>query len=172
MKVVRWAMTLFLLPVPILIYAQWPIGTLPRKTFADRVVVEKSEHRLTLYRDNQSLKVYRVALGRGGLADKQCEGDNRTPEGVYTIDSRNAQSGFYRALHVSYPDAAHVARARQSGCSAGGSIMVHGIKNGLGWLGRLHRLVDWTAGCIAVTNEEIEELWRVVPDGTPIEIRP
>lgn len=88
------------------------------------------------------------------------------------LDYRNARSSFHRSLHVSYPDSADVARARAAGVDPGGMIMVHGIRNGLGWLGRLHRALDWTDGCIAVTNREIEEIWRAVPDGTPIEIRP
>jgi murein L,D-transpeptidase YafK len=100
------------------------------------------------------------------------EGDNRTPEGRYIIDSRNAQSTFHRALHVSYPSAADRARACAEGYKPGGDIMIHGMRNGFGWLGRAHRLFDWTRGCIAVTNDEIDEIWRVVPDGTPIKIQP
>jgi len=96
----------------------------------------------------------------------------KTPEGVYKIDNRNAQSSFHLALHISYPSNDDNARAAERGVSAGFDIMIHGIRNGLGWMGAFHRRKDWTAGCIALNNEEIEELWRVTPDGTTIEIRP
>jgi murein L,D-transpeptidase YafK len=138
---------------------------------ADRIVVEKGARRLTIYREGAPLKVYRVALGRDPLGPKQVEGDGRTPEGLYTIDWRKLDSSYHRALHVSYPNQQDVARARQRGESPGGSIMIHGLPNGLGWIGTAHRATDWTDGCIAVTDDEIEELWAAIPDGTPIEIR-
>ena len=96
----------------------------------------------------------------------------KTPEGVYKIDSRNPQSNFHLALHISYPSDEDNARAAAHGVNAGFDIMVHGIRDGMGWIGALHRCTDWTAGCIALTDEEIEELWRVTPDGTVIEIDP
>jgi murein L,D-transpeptidase YafK len=101
---------------------------------------------------------YRIALGGEPLGPKAKEGDERTPEGEYLIDRRHATSAFYRALHISYSNAADRERARTNGVLPGGDIMIHGIKNGFGWLGRLHRLVDWTDGCI--TDEEIREIWR------------
>jgi murein L,D-transpeptidase YafK len=88
------------------------------------------------------------------------------------LDYRKPDSAFHRALHISYPAPADMARAAQSGVKPGGFIMVHGIRNGLGWIGRLHRLRDWTDGCIAVTDRDIEEIWRTVPDHTPILIEP
>jgi murein L,D-transpeptidase YafK len=88
------------------------------------------------------------------------------------VDSHNPGSAFHRALHVSYPSAADVARAKAGGYEPGGEIMVHGIHNGLGWIGKAHRWLDWTTGCIAITDPEIEELYRIVPDGTRIDIRP
>ena len=139
---------------------------------ADRIVVEKSARRLTLFSGRRALKSYRVALGPAPLGAKQCEGDGRTPEGVYAIDSRNRQSAYHRALHVSYPEQRDVANARRIGCRPGGAIMIHGLKNGFGSIGAAHANVDWTAGCIAVTNAEIEEIWRAVPNGTEIDIRP
>lgn len=96
----------------------------------------------------------------------------KTPEGVYKIDSRKADSDYHRALHISYPSAEDVARAAERGVSAGSDIEIHGLPNGRGAIGAAHRLSDWTAGCIALTDDEIEELWRVTPDGTVIEIRP
>jgi murein L,D-transpeptidase YafK len=149
-----------------------PVTPLPDNVFADSIVVEKSTHRMNLFKNGELLRTYKVALGRGGPERKSQEGDARTPEGAYYIDSRNPQSGFHRALHVSYPDANDVAAAQARGVSAGSDVLIHGIRNRLGWLGRLHRLVDWTAGCIAVTDGEMDEIWRVVPDGTPILIKP
>jgi murein L,D-transpeptidase YafK len=139
---------------------------------ADRVLVEKQAHRLTLFHRGAVLRAYTVALGTGGLGRKERQGDRLVPEGEYTIDGRNAASAFHRALHVSYPNAEDRARARALGVSPGGDIMIHGIKNGYGWVGHRHLLRDWTLGCIAVTDEEIEEIWRLVPDGTLVEIRP
>jgi len=111
-------------------------------------------------------------LGRNPIGAKQEEGDMKTPEGIYRIDSRNPKSDYHLALHVSYPSEEDTARATERGVNAGFDIMVHGIRNGGGWIGAFHRMDDWTAGCIAMTDEEIEELWRVTPDETPIEIRP
>jgi murein L,D-transpeptidase YafK len=145
---------------------------LPSNSIADRVRVEKSARRLTLLRGGTPLKTYRVALGRAPVGPKEQEGDQRTPEGLYLIDFRKEDSDFHRALHLSYPDDRDVARAAANGVSPGGDIMIHGIRNGLGWIGAFHRRTDWTAGCIAMTDFEIEEIWRAVPDGTAIEIRP
>ena len=139
---------------------------------ADRIVILKAKRELTLYLGSKPLRTYRVALGPSPVGAKQCEGDNRTPEGTYRIDSRNANSHYHRSLHVSYPNATDVANARKAGCRPGGDIMIHGITNGLGWIGSAHRAKDWTAGCIAVTDGEIEEIWEAVRNGTTVEIRP
>ncbi len=144
----------------------------PLKEQADRILVEKAAHRLTLLRGGQPLRSYRVALGRNPIGDKVWEGDNRVPEGLFTIDRHVRPSRYHLALHISYPDSAHAARANEKGVSPGGDIMIHGMLNGFGWIGRFHRLADWTAGCIAVTDAEIEQIYAAVPDGTPIEIRP
>ncbi|PHP68647.1 hypothetical protein CSC94_01195 [Zhengella mangrovi] len=150
----------------------WPEAPLPAAARADLIVVSKHERMLEVRQGDTILKRYRVALGSNPVGPKARQGDGRTPEGRYLIDSRNRASRFHLALHVSYPSAADRARARAAGVSPGGDIMVHGIRNGLGWIGRLHALVDWTNGCIAVTDEQIEEIWAVTPNGTPIEIRP
>jgi murein L,D-transpeptidase YafK len=139
---------------------------------ADKVLVEKGERRLTLWRQGQALKAYRVALGPNAAGHKQEEGDGRTPEGRYRVDWRNPQSKFHLSLHVSYPNDSDKTRAAQRGVSPGGEIMIHGLPNGAGGLGALHYRRDWTAGCIAVNNEEIEEIWDAVDDGTEIEILP
>ena len=139
---------------------------------ADRVLVEKNARRLTLFHHDRPIKSYEIALGRQPVGAKQFEGDNKTPEGHYVIDFRKRNSSYHRALHISYPGPQDVAFAAKRKRSAGGDIMIHGLPNGMGSMGPLHRLRDWTAGCIAVTNNEIEELWQTIPDGTPIEIRP
>ncbi|HEY6007038.1 MAG TPA: L,D-transpeptidase family protein [Geobacteraceae bacterium] len=138
----------------------------------DKVLIEKKARRLTLYSKGQAVKSYRVALGRNPAGPKEKEGDNRTPEGTYIIDSRNTKSRFHLALHISYPNAQDIERAKQQGVSPGGDIMIHGILNGFGWIGDLHRWSDWTRGCIAVTNKEIDEIGKLVANGTPVEIKP
>jgi murein L,D-transpeptidase YafK len=156
----------------IYLYAHYNWNSLPAGTTIDRIVVEKSARRLSIFRGGKQLKTYRVALGRNTLGSKREEGDMKTPEGIYNIDGRNPQSSFHLALHISYPSPEDDKRAAAQGVLAGFDIMIHGIQNGRGWIGAFHRWKDWTAGCIAVTDEEIEELWRVTPDCTTIEIRP
>jgi murein L,D-transpeptidase YafK len=153
-------------------YARLNFNPLPRDAVADRVLVEKSARRLTLLRNGNPLKTYRVALGRGPVGAKEYEGDHRTPEGTYTIDFHKPDSDYHMALHVSYPEQHDIDRAAVQGLSAGSDIMIHGLPNGRGWIGRFHRRNDWTAGCVAVTDFEIEEIYRAVPDGTPIDLRP
>ncbi len=144
-------------------------STLPQK--ADKVLVLKGKRKLHLLRAGKVLKTYRIALGRQPRGEKVREGDGRTPEGRYVLDWRNPNSRFYRSLHVSYPNHRDAARARALRVPAGGNIMIHGQPNGLENLVGLQDW-DWTEGCIAVTNDAIDEIWRAVEDGTPIEIRP
>ncbi|MEW6444287.1 MAG: L,D-transpeptidase family protein [bacterium] len=152
-------------------YAQWPLAAMPSDARADMVTVLKSERKLILLKDGFVIREYRVALGHNPVGAKTQKGDGRTPEGTYVIDYRKPDSSFHRALHISYPNAADRAQAGARGVDPGGLIMIHGIRNGLGIIGRWHRLIDWTNGCIALTNAEIEQVWDAVPDGTPVEIR-
>ncbi len=138
---------------------------------ADRILIEKKERRLTLFSKGKVLKTYQIALGGNPNGPKERQGDNKTPEGTYVIDSRNKNSRYHLSLHISYPNEKDKKRAKELGVSPGGDIMIHGIKNGLSWVGDMHTEVDWTKGCIAVTDEEIEEINRVVPLGTIVEIR-
>jgi murein L,D-transpeptidase YafK len=154
-----------------LAWANWPAAPLPPGSTADRILVEKAARTLTLFHGDRVLKKYSVSLGRVPVGPKQREGDKKTPEGVYHIQLHKFDSSYHRALQVSYPAAEDVARAKLQGVSAGLEIMVHGAPNGWGLIGRAHRAADWTAGCIAVTNPEIEEIYAAVPDGTVIEIR-
>lgn len=153
-------------------YAWMPWNTLPVSAKADRIVVSKDARTLSLYDGSRLIKSYRVSLGSEPVGAKQFEGDGRTPEGGYVIASRNSHSAYHLALRISYPNAADVSRAKAAGKSPAGDIMIHGLRNGLGWLGRWHRWRDWTAGCVAVTDVEMDELWRAVPDGTRVEIQP
>jgi len=143
---------------------------LPKK--ADRVLVLKGARKLLLMAGNRTIKTYTVSLGRTPVGHKQREGDGKTPEGVYTLDYRNPQSQYHRSIHISYPAPADVENARKLGVSPGGEIMIHGLPNGKDWIGKEHAQYDWTEGCIAVTNEEMDEIWAMVDDGTQIEIRP
>lgn len=161
-----------LLPVGAWAWTSLPIGsddvlTLPP---VDRLVVDKSERALQAWSNGQLVHTFTgIQLGDAPEGHKQFEGDERTPEGRYTIDYRNPQSAYHLSLHISYPDAAAVAAARAVGRSPGGAIFIHGQPNALPY-GRVPG--DWTDGCIALANQEIEALWDAVPDGTEIEILP
>ena len=139
---------------------------------ADKIVVLKSARSMTLLSGGKVLKTYKVALGSVPVGPKQVEGDHKTPEGDYVIDAKNAHSQFHLSLHISFPSAADQQRARSLGARPGGAIMIHGLARPFAYLGPLHRQTDWTDGCVAVTNAEIEEIWRLVPVGTRVEIRP
>jgi murein L,D-transpeptidase YafK len=163
----------FLLVAAFIAYAQWPVAALPDGIKADSILVLKAERKLVLLSQGRPLKEYRVALGGNPVGAKIEEGDQRTPEGQYVIDYRNDRSAFHLSFHISYPTQKDRALAAARSVSPGGMIMIHGTGKGImRALGRWHRMFDWTDGCIAVTDREIDQLWRVVPDGTPIEIRP
>jgi murein L,D-transpeptidase YafK len=138
----------------------------------DRILVLKAERTMQLMSGKQVIKTYKIALGTQPVGAKQQQGDRKTPEGNYVINGKNPNSQFQRSLRISYPNGADRERAKKQKIDPGGDIMIHGIGKQFGWLGGLHRQTDWTWGCIAVTNEEVEEIWKLVPIGTPIEIRP
>jgi murein L,D-transpeptidase YafK len=144
-----------------------------RERLVDRVVVDKSDRKLLLLKNGQPVREYAVSLGGQPHGKKIREGDMRTPEGVYTLDWRNPDSRFYKSIHISYPNEQDRAHAERLGVSPGGMIMIHG-EHYLAAMRNLYRRVrkDWTEGCIAILNENMDELWRLVDDGTPIEIRP
>ena len=144
----------------------------PEPERADLILIEKGARRLTLLRQGKVLATYPVSLGFTPAGRKEREGDGRTPEGRYHVEWKNPNSVAHLSLKVSYPDAADEASARARGEEPGGDIMIHGIMNGYGWLGPLHRLADWTQGCVAVSNAEMEAIYARVDVDTPIEIRP
>ena len=147
-----------------------PPAMAPRDQWADRIVVDKPAREMVLMREGEAVRRYAISLGAAPQGHKRQEGDERTPEGEYLIDWRNGRSVSHLSLHISYPDAADRAAAAAVGIDPGGAIMIHGLPNGWGFLGRLHRLWDWTDGCVAVTDAEMREIWSLVPDGTPITI--
>ena len=133
------------------------------------VIVDKSDRRLTLYQSGRPvMAVEDIRFGNAPIGHKQVEGDERTPEGLYTIDARNPGSAYHLSLRINYPNPRDTARATQSGVSPGGNIFIHGQPNGYDGA---PIPTDWTDGCIALSNAEIEKLWAMVPDGTPIYIR-
>jgi murein L,D-transpeptidase YafK len=138
----------------------------------DRVVVYKAKRLMELQSQGQLVRSYRISLGDNPSGHKVQEGDERTPEGSYLIDYRNNKSGYHRSLHISYPNQQDRDNARKLGVDPGGLIMIHGLPNGYGWAKTVFTTRDWTNGCIAVTDEEIEEIWHLVQDGTPITINP
>jgi murein L,D-transpeptidase YafK len=138
----------------------------------DLVRVDKSERRMELLAGGQVLRAYDIALGGSPEGHKQREGDERTPEGRYVLDWRNPASCCHKSIHVSYPNAADRAAAQSAGVDPGGMIMIHSQVNGYGWWSWLTQLFDWTDGCIAVHDDEMDEIWTMVSDGTPIVIGP
>jgi len=162
--------TIGILYILALCYSLFPSRRLNRRILADKIVVRKGARKLELWSGGKKVKTYRIALGKNPVGAKQFEGDMRTPEGTYIIDGKNPNSAFYLNLGISYPDNKAMALAEAMGKKPGSAIKIHGLRNGLGWRGRFHRTKDWTAGCIAVTNIEMEELYRAVPVGTPIHV--
>ena len=145
----------------------WSDAGLP---LAESVLVDKSERKMWLLTGGRKYREYRISLGDNPLGHKEQEGDERTPEGSYVIDYRNPESKYHLSLHISYPRQQDAEKARNRGVSPGGNIFIHGLPNGMEFMQASYRGVDWTDGCIAVGNREIEEIWELVPDGTPIEI--
>ena len=138
----------------------------------DLVKVVKSQRQMWLLEQGKIIKQYTIALGANPVGHKQQEGDERTPEGRYILDYRNPNSGYFKSLHVSYPNKQDLANAKAKGVDAGGMIMIHGQRNGFGWAAKLTPLKDWTNGCIALNNQDMQEVWDLVKIGTPIEILP
>ncbi len=162
---------IFLIIIPAFAaYYFFPGKKLPLGTPIDRLTVYKSKRKMEAWSGSELLKIYTISMGKNPVGHKQLEGDCKTPEGVYTINARNPNSAYYKNLGVSYPNAADIANAEKLGRQPGGDIKIHGLRNGRGCIGKFHRWKDWTAGCIAVTNAEMEELYGAVEDGAVIEI--
>ena len=153
------------------IYYFFPEEKLDTSKKIDKILVLKSKRQLQVFSKGELIKTYKISLGREPKGIKRFEGDDKTPEGKYIINDKNPNSGYHLNLGVSYPSATDIRFARKKGKSPGGLIKIHGLKNDRGFIGKFHRFFDWTHGCIAVTNKEIEELYHNIKIGTPIEIR-
>jgi murein L,D-transpeptidase YafK len=145
---------------------------LPKDARADEIIVLKSKRKLVLMAGGQAVKSYNISLGGDPIGQKVQRGDGRTPEGMFYVDQRIPTTAYHAALHISYPRVQDRALAESQGASADEEIMIQGIRRGFGWLGRYHRLTNWTNGSIALTNSEIDEIYRAVSDGVQVEIRP
>lgn len=151
-----------------------PPPPVPQALKADYILVEKGKRRMTLWRDQEIIREYEIRLGMNPVGTKLRKGDSRTPEGLYWISGRNPRSNFHLSLRISYPEAWDLIMADHRGDNPGGDIVIHGLPNGVDPAKalRVHQEGDWTDGCIAVTNDEIREIWSLVPDWIPIEIVP
>lgn len=168
-------MTLFLIlliPACLALYYFYPSPKLPHGSVIDRLVVYKSKRRMEAWSGNTLLKTYTISLGKNPIGHKEFEGDCKTPEGIYSINERNPNSAYHKNLGVSYPNDEDIAHAVSIGKSPGAHIKIHGLRNGRGYIGKFHRWKDWTAGCIAVTNAEVDELYSAVKENAVIEILP
>lgn len=170
---IRWVLRILLLVVVVgLVYYFLPEKKLAKDIKIDKLIVFKSKRIMEAYSNGEIVKIYKVSLGQNPLGDKEFQGDKKTPEGEYTINDKNPDSGYHKNLGVSYPNSADVQDAKSKGLDPGGEIKIHGIKNGIGFISKFHRLINWTAGCIAVTDTEMDELYNSVDVGTPIIIKP
>lgn len=148
----------------------WPEKSLDTSKQIDKIQVIKHERKLVVISNGEELKTYKISLGKEPIGKKEFEGDKKTPEGIYYINDKNPNSGYHLNLGISYPNTEDRKHAEKINKRPGGLIKIHGLKNGFGFIGKFHRLFDWTLGCIALTNKEIEELYENVPIGTEIEI--
>ena len=163
---------LVLISVSGLIYNIYPENKLPSGVQVDSLVVFKSQHKMLAYQQGQLLKTYKVSLGDDPSGHKVFEGDEKTPEGLYSINIKNDKSGYHKNLGISYPNAQDIKHAKSIGKSSGGDIKIHGLRNGFGLINKFQRWFNWTNGCVALTNPEIDELYRSVELGTRIQIKP
>jgi murein L,D-transpeptidase YafK len=172
-KAVYWLRTLY---TAVLVATIWTVPVSAEKKddlpYADKIIVKKAARQMLLISNGKAYRQYVIGLGDVPEGHKQQRGDERTPEGLYIIDYRNPKSQYHLSLHINYPSALDKKRANERGVNPGGDIFIHGLPNGMSMLSAALKGRDWTDGCIAVDNNEIEEIWRLVKNGTPIEILP
>lgn len=155
------------------IYNVWPEQKLASDKKIDFLLVNKSEKTMKAFCNGQLLKTYQISIGKNAIGHKVFEGDNKTPEGIYTINDRNPNSSYHKNLAISYPNTKDRATAKKIGRSPGGNIKIHGMPNGIfALVNKLHRGIGFTFGCIMVTNSEVDELYNAVVPNAKIEIRP
>jgi len=169
-RIIKW--TLILSVIGLSIYYFYPDKKLPPNINIDSIVVYKSKRQLLAYSDGKLIKTYKISLGGQPEGEKKIEGDKKTPEGVYYINDKNPKSGYHKNLGISYPNDQDIKEAKKLGKPTGSDVKIHGLRNKLGFIKKFHRWYDWTAGCIALTDEEIDELYDAVKIGTRIEIKP
>ena len=176
-SVVRWSF--FLLIFILAIYFFFPEKKLEKGQKVDFILVEKSKRKMSLFYKDQVIAIYHVSLGapppwifQHPTGQKEKEGDYKTPEGAYSIDYKIYKHKYHRKLHLSYPTPVQIAAAKKRGINPGGEILIHGLSPVNHFLGKFSKWIDWTQGCIALTNEEVEEVYEAVPIGCKIEIRP
>lgn len=169
---IKLLLGLITLILGLLIYNLYPEEEFPIGIQVDKLVVFKSKRQMTAYSDGEVVKTYKISLGRNPIGAKEVEGDKKTPEGIYFINDKNPNSGYYKNLGVSFPNTEDIKQAIKHGKPTGGDIKIHGLRNKFGFIGKCHRFFDWTMGCIAITNQEIDELYPAVKIGTRIEIYP
>lgn len=169
-KRIWWAV--YLLIIPAVIYYIYPEQKLAAGIKIDSIIVHKERRALEVYSNGHLIKTYKISLGKNPIGDKEFEGDKKTLEGIYTINDKNENSGYYKNLGISYPNKHDIVSSKKLGKPTGGDLKIHGLRNGIGFIGKFHRWFDWTAGCIALTNREIDELYNAVEIGTSIEIKP
>ena len=169
-------MNLKILPIVLLIsflfFGQTSKASNQVNNTIDSIIVLKSQRLMLLMKEGEIAKSYRISLGKNPIGNKTTEGDKKTPEGLYYIEYKKSDSKFYKALKISYPNEQDRQRSASLGVPPGGLIMIHGLPNDMESIGKFHRRIDWTDGCIAVTNEEIDEIWDMVPIGIPVYISP
>jgi murein L,D-transpeptidase YafK len=165
-------LTIFIIFFGLTVYYFYPEQKLPTDIRIDKLVVYKSKRQLLAYSNGELVKTYRISLGRQPIGDKEFEGDKKTPEGLYFINDKNPNSGYHKNLGISYPDKDDIENAKRLGKPTGGDVKIHGLRNRTSFIGKFHRCFDWTLGCIAVTDEEIDELYDAVKIGTKIDIKP
>lgn len=155
-----------------LTYNYYPEPKLARGASVDSLVVYKAENKMAVFERGKLLKTYKVSFGASPTGHKEFEGDEKTPEGIYTINDKNPNSGYHKNLGVSYPNKMDMENARKLGKPAGGDIKIHGLRNGIGFIHKFQRWFNWTNGCIALTNNEVDELYSSVKIGAKINIKP
>lgn len=165
----------FFLTTVVFLFLLWPFSLeakQPSCAVVDMVRVHKNKRKMELLSKGFVVKTYTIALGGSPEGPKTEEGDKKTPEGHYVLDWRNPKSAFYKSIHISYPNTQDRLNAKSQNKKPGGDIFLHGLGRGWSFLGPLHVMHDWTLGCIAVSNDEMDEIWALVPNGTPIHILP